>query len=137
MKKTKTTAKEKANSKKKKSRKKKKYFSVEQAARIMDCHASSIYRLLAEGWLNGPAGRPFQGERASRGESAMISQKSLFQLMVFDSQKHTNGRKLNHFRQWKKNFKKFFSQSRKEVRSNEGEEKEKPDPFAEIRAKFK
>jgi hypothetical protein len=121
----------------KKKKRKTKLFTIEEAARIMDCHASSIYRLVAEGWLNGPAGRPQKAERASRGKSALISGKSLFQLMVFDSQKHTNGRRLNDFKQWKKNFKKFFSQTVKENRSSQSEEKDKTDPFAEIRAKFK
>jgi hypothetical protein len=122
----------------KKKRKKKNFLTVEEAASIMDCHASSVYRLLAEGWLNGPVGRPDTAERASKGASALISQKSLFQLMVFDSIKNTNGRRPNDFKQWRKNFKKFFSQTVKANRSKESEEKDKKtDPFAEIKAKFK
>ena len=57
--------------------------------------------------------------------------------MVFDSIKNTNGRRPGDFKHWKKNFKKIFAQVKKENRASQSEEKEKTDPFAEIKARLK
>ena len=88
----------------------KKYFTVEEAASIMRCHPSTIYRLLAEGWLKRPKGWGI------RDKSALVSEKSLFQLMIFDSVNKVNGRNYEEFKKWRKNFRRFFSQTSSEKR---------------------
>jgi len=81
------------------------FFTIEEAASVMNCHPSTIYRLLAEGWLKRPPGWGLNGK------SARVSSKSLFQLMRFDSVNNVNGRNYKVFEKHRKNFKRFFSQT--------------------------
>jgi len=83
----------------------KRFFTVEEAASVMDCHPSTIYRLLADGWLSASVGRP-KG-RSKAGESARISAKSLFHLMLFDSANRSNGRNYKAFKNRRKNFRRI------------------------------
>ena len=53
-------------------------FTVEEAARIMGCDRATIYRLVADGWLVGLAGKP------NNAGSAQVSKKSLYQFMIVD-----------------------------------------------------
>jgi excisionase family DNA binding protein len=54
------------------------FFSVDEAASILGFNRSTIYRLLEEGWLKGPGGRPKYGKRGQ------VSKKSLFQFVLID-----------------------------------------------------
>jgi excisionase family DNA binding protein len=78
-------------------------FSVEEAASVLGCKKSTVYRLLADGWLKRPAGWGL------RGESARVSKKSLFQLMVIDRLSHLPARTLRDMRNGRKNFRRIFS----------------------------
>ena len=53
-------------------------FTVEEAASIMNCDRATVYRLVADGWLSGVAGRP------NNPGSARVSKKSLYQFLIVD-----------------------------------------------------
>jgi excisionase family DNA binding protein len=71
-------------------------FTVEEAAGILGCDRATVYRLIANGWLNRPTG----GTKKETG--GRVTQKSLYQFVIVDrisslSRKHL--RKLK--RTWK------------------------------------
>ena len=54
------------------------FFTIEEAARILNCKRSTVYQLLANGWLS----RPLGGTRGSG--SGRVTKKSLYQLLIID-----------------------------------------------------
>ena len=58
------------------------FFDVKETAKILGCSTRTVQRLLADGWLKGPVGRPKKDVRA------LISEKSVFQLMIYDCISH-------------------------------------------------
>jgi hypothetical protein len=86
------------------------YFEVERAARILECTPRTVQRMIADGWLNGPP--------ASRMncESARVSEKSLFQLMIIERLSRLPIRTLREFKNRRKNFVRMLRQIAKPKR---------------------
>ena len=99
------------------------FFTVEQAAKILDCHRATVYRLLADGWLNGTPG----GSKNSR--SGRVTQKSLFQFMIIDRLSRLSIKALNELKNGRKHFGRFLSQTANANRFyNKGEDEMNPSP---------
>jgi DNA-directed RNA polymerase specialized sigma24 family protein len=81
------------------------FFSIEQAAEILGCSRTTVYRLLAEGWLKRPAGW------TKMESSARVGEKSVFQLMIFDCLSHFPIKTLKEFKNGRKNFSRLLSQT--------------------------
>ena len=91
-------------------------LSVKEVARILDCSRWTVRRLLANGWICAPVGRP-----KDRG-NVRISQKSVFQFLLYD---RLSDLPVRYYRDWKHGRKKiarFLVQVRTANRfsSNEG-----------------
>ena len=82
-----------------------KSLSVKEAASIMGCEKSTIYQLLADGWLGAPEGRP------KAGEGVRVSEKSLFQFMILDRLSRVPIRTLKALKNGRKEFERFFSKT--------------------------
>jgi excisionase family DNA binding protein len=82
-----------------------KSFTVKEAASIMGCKKSTIYQLLADGWLGAPEGRP------KGGEGVRVSEKSLFQFMILDRLSQVPIRTLKALKNGRKEFEGFFSKN--------------------------
>jgi DNA-directed RNA polymerase specialized sigma24 family protein len=80
------------------------HFSVEEAAEILGCGQSTVYRMLTEGWLKRPSGW------VKMNGSARVAEKSVFQLMIFDCLSHFPTKTLKEFKNGRKNFSRLFSQ---------------------------
>ena len=81
------------------------FFTVEEAAGVLGCSRRTVFRLLAEGWLNGPPGvkREFRGARASK--------KSVFQYLIADYISRLPARTLREFKNCRKNFGRYSCQN--------------------------
>jgi len=80
------------------------FFSLEEAAGILECSVKTVRRLLDEEWLTKPVGRP------SKGQAALIMKKSLFQFMIIDHVSHFPKKTLREFVRGRKNFGKMLGQ---------------------------
>jgi len=81
------------------------FFTVEEAAGVLECSRRKVYRLLADGWLKGPHGGTNQWRRAR------LSKKSVFQFLIYDFINHVPGRVLREFKNCRKNFARFSCQN--------------------------
>jgi predicted DNA-binding transcriptional regulator AlpA len=99
-------------------------FNAKEAARILGCSRATVYRLLKEGWLNGPGGR-----RIKDGNTR-VTEKSVFQLMIIECLSHFPTRTLRQFKNKRKNFSYYFSQNANAncLSSSEGEGATVPSP---------
>ena len=77
-------------------------FTVEEAAELLDCTPRTIRNLLAKGWLAAPVGRP------GSEDFARISEKSLFQFALFKRVSHLPDKVLDHLRNGRKIFQRYF-----------------------------
>jgi excisionase family DNA binding protein len=79
------------------------FFSIKEAANILGCKKSTVYRLLADGWLKRPPGWGLKGE------SGRVSKKSLVQFMVIDCLSRLPAKTLRGMRNDRKHFVRIFS----------------------------
>src|SRR5262245_57713853 len=99
-------------------------FTVAEAASIMGCKKSTIYQLLADGWLGRPEGRPKDG-------GVRVSEKSLFQFMILDGLSQVPVRTLRELKNGRKYFDRFFSKiaNAKHLYIDEGAGEADPAPY--------
>lgn len=79
------------------------FFTIKEAAKILGCCRATVYNLLAKGWLNRPSGC------SKLDRTARVSEKSVFQLMIFDCLSHFPTKTLKEFRNGRKNFSRLLS----------------------------
>jgi DNA-directed RNA polymerase specialized sigma24 family protein len=81
-----------------------KFFKIKEAAKVLGCSRRTVERLLVEGWLVAPVGRP------NSRESGRISEKSVFQLMIIDCLSHFPTKTLKEFKNDRKHFSRLLRQ---------------------------
>ena len=82
-----------------------KVFNIEEAAGILRCSKRTVYRLIAEGWLKGPNGRP------QKGKMGQVSEISLFQYPFIVRLSDVPKRVLRDIRKGRKRFGEIFCQT--------------------------
>lgn len=100
------------------------FFTYEQAAKIMGCTVRNIQLLVADGWLQGIAGK------SNRAGSARVTEKSLHQFMILDRLSHVPARDLRALQKRRENLER---NSRKTANENwyinRGEDEANPSPY--------
>jgi hypothetical protein len=81
------------------------FFTIEEAAGLLECDPSTVYRLITEGWLSRPNG----GTRKER--KGKVTKKSLFQYVIIDRVSQYPKRILKAVRKGRKKFGEIFSQN--------------------------
>jgi hypothetical protein len=81
------------------------FFKIKEAATVLGCCRRTVERLLAEGWLNRPCG----GSKLDR--TARVTQKSVFQLMIYDRLSHFPIKTLKEYKNGRKNFSRLLRQT--------------------------
>ena len=86
-------------------RREEKCFNIKEAAEILDCKKSTVYQLLADGWLKRPVGWGLKGG------FARVSEKSLFQLLFYNYVSSLKKKTSDELNRRRKNFGRFFSKN--------------------------
>ncbi|HYG74377.1 MAG TPA: hypothetical protein VEK08_05165 [Planctomycetota bacterium] len=79
------------------------FFTVTQVTSILGCDRATVYRLIANGWLNQPAGKTKQET------GGLVTQKSLYQLLIIDRLSCFSAQSLQRLRYRRKVFEKSES----------------------------
>jgi hypothetical protein len=94
------------------------FFTIEEAAGVLVCSKRTVYRMLDEGLLKAPGGRP------KKGKAGQVSKKSLFQFLIVDHISQFPKRVLKAIRKGRKKFGEIFCQNAEANRFSSVEEKD-------------
>ena len=81
------------------------FFTIKEAMDVLGCSRSKVYSLLAQGWLSRPRGC------TKLDQTARLSQKSVFQLLIYDCISHFPTKTLKQFKNDRKNFARLLSKT--------------------------
>ena len=99
--------------------------SLQEAADYLKVSTQTVRNMLKNGWLASPVGRP------AKGQSVRISEKSLYQLIVYDRVISLPPRTLRKLKNGRKSFQRFLSKIEEANRLSKIEGRsEAPDPSA-------